>query len=56
MSESERGTNRSTVEEEGLREGIVAIGDGDVFHQVALVEDIGTNDGDFDVEEVCVCF
>lgn len=37
---------------EGAGEGVEAVGDGDVFHYVGLVEDVGAGGGDVDVDEV----
>ena len=38
-----------------MRQVIVTMGDSDVFHEIALMEDIASGDGDFDVEDVLVC-
>ena len=37
---------------EGAGEGVEAVGDGDVFHYVGLVEDVGAGGGNVDVDEV----
>ena len=45
-----------TAEEIGTGETIVAVCDSDVFHEIALMEDVTSGYGDGDVEEIGVCF